>query len=247
MCTMKKFVLLLVLAALCCFPQKTGNASAEIGYSRITDENVVLYMDGGMTAAWFTLPYGYYVKVLSVTASSVRVEYKGDDKRPSAKGYISSEYFSPVSETPKTPFPSLILTVNQTCLLYKDTDFSYTETVTQNSTVDFYGTYIRSGGGKYVYGYVSTTSGDKYVGYIPIEAVYEFTEPRLEIEPDPEPEKRQDDEKKEEPAPAASDAAGNTLQIVVIVAVSLIAVSIVYFLFRPSKVRPSGDAAGEDE
>ena len=249
---MKKFILSLFAVA-CLSPvfsvAPTETAAAETKYSRITGENVVLYMDAAMTTPWFTLPYGYYVKVLSISASSVKAEYKDGSSRPSAKGYIAASELDIVSEPPTTAYPSLTLTVNQTCMLYKDVDFSLTETITQNSTLDFYGIYEKAGGNKYIYGYVSTTAGDKYVGYIPYDAVYEFTPPRLEIEVEPEPEPetpKEDETKKETSTSDGSDGIGNVLQIVIIIAVSLVAVSIVYFLFRPAGNKAKDEALSDD-
>lgn len=44
-------------------------------YSRILDENTVFYADPGCTIAKFVLPYGYFVKVLSVGEDSIAVRY----------------------------------------------------------------------------------------------------------------------------------------------------------------------------
>ena len=246
---MKKpfFAALSALALRLFFPAPISGVAAETKYSRVTGENVVLYMDAAMTSAWFTLPYGYYVKILSVSASSVKVEYKDGTNRPSAKGYIPVSELNVEKDAPAVLYPSLTLTVNQTCMLYKDVDFSLTETITQNSTVDFYGIYEKAGGNRYIFGYVSTTAGDRYVGYVPYDAVYEFTPPRLEIEPEKEPEPEQPKEETE--VPTSSDPVsdtGNVLQIVVIIAVSLVAVSIVYFLFRPAGTKAKDEALSDD-
>lgn len=248
---MKKFALAGVLALLVTvspFAARTAFAE-EVRYSRIVSEDVVLYMDPGLGVKWFTLPYGYYVKILSISATSIKVEYKDGTSRPSAKGYIPISDLNVSEETPSAPYPSLTLTVNQTCMLYKDVDFSLTETITPNSTLDFYGIFTRSGGSKYIYGYVSATSGDKYVGYIPYDAVYEFTPPRLEIasETAVPPEKTEEIEPAaNEPSPAP-EGLTNALQIAIIVAVSLVAVSIVYFLFRPSATKAKDEALSDDD
>ena len=116
--------------------------------------------------------------------------------------------------------------------MYKDADFSITETVTQNSTLDFYGTLTRNNGEKLIYGLVNTSSGDKYIGYVPTTAVHSFTPPSLPIITDSE--SASESENESSPEDQTSDGLGNTLQIVIIVAVSIVAISIVYLLFKPA-------------
>lgn len=182
---------------------------------------------------WFVLPYGYYVKVLSINGVSAKVEYRGDNPaKPSAKGYVRTEELNITEDTPQVVYPALTLTVNQTCMLYKDTDFTITETITQNSTVDYYGILIKPNGEKYVYGLVSTTSGDKYLGYISINSVFSFATPRLE--PEEESVEESISESVSGQSKQTSSTLGNGVQLAVIIAVSAVAISIVYLLFRPS-------------
>lgn len=199
-------------------------------------------MDSSLTVPWFTLPYGYYVKVLSVSGTSAKVEYRGDNPlKPSAKGYVGADELHLENETPSVLYPSLTLTVNQTCLLYKDNDFTITETVTQNSTADFYGILTRPNGEKYVYCFVNTTSGDKYLGYMSIKSFFSFSIPRLELP--------SDNAQTDEP-PSGNDTTyqqtpplGSSVQFVVIIAVSAVAISIVYLLFKPSGKNRAKDEA----
>lgn len=211
-------------------------------YSRILSEDVMMYMDSSLSVPWFTLPYSYYVKVLSVSGTSAKVEYRGDNpSRPSAKGYIKTEDLNFTEEIPQTPYPAVTLTVNQTCLLYKDSDFTITETITQNSTADYYGTLTRHNGEKYIYCLVNTTFGDKYLGYMSINSVFPFSIPTLNVE------RKIDSSEDEESVPETnseiSSASGNSVQIVIIIAVSAVAISIVYLLFRPSGKRAAKDEA----
>lgn len=215
--------------------------AGETRYSRVLSENVILYMDSSLTVPWFVLPYGYYVKVLSINGVSAKVEYRGDTPaKPSAKGYVATDELHIVEEVPQVVYPALTLTVNQTCMLYKDTDFTITETITQNSTVDYYGILAKPDGEKYVFGLVSTTSGDKYLGYISINSVFSFAIPRLE------PEEESIDESAGETTSGQSETTssslGNGVQLAVIIAVSAVAISIVYLLFRPS-----GKGSAKDE
>ena len=52
--------------------KKNFALAAEERYSRVLGENVILYMDSSMTMPWFTLPYSYYVKVISVSGTPRR-------------------------------------------------------------------------------------------------------------------------------------------------------------------------------
>lgn len=225
--------------------KKNVAAAAEEKYSRVLGENVILYMDSSMTMPWFTLPYSYYVKVISVSGTAAKVEYRGGTSKPSAKGYIDVSELNIVDETPPVIFPNLALTVNQNCMLYKDTDFTIAETVTQNSTADFYGILVRPNGEKFIYSLVTTTSGDKYVGYMSINAVSEFTIPVLKVETE-----KSDESLGTDPVSAKDNAArtGNGLQLAIIIAVSAVAISIVYLLFRPSgKGRAKDEAITSNE
>ena len=228
--------MILIISVLSIFAAKfsggaaTSARAANEKYSRILSEDVMMYMDSSLSVPWFTLPYSYYVKVLSVSGTSAKVEYRGDNpSRPSAKGYIKTEDLNFAEEIPQTPY------------LYKDSDFTITETITQNSTADYYGTLTRHNGEKYIYCLVNTTFGDKYLGYMSINSVFPFSIPTLNVER--EIDSSEDEESVTETNSEISSASGNSVQIVIIIAVSAVAISIVYLLFRPSGKRAAKDEA----
>lgn len=238
---MKKFITLFLLLiatplfTLTPFPPKSdyvANAEGE-RFSRVLTDGVMLYIDSTLTVEWFILPVGYYLKVLNVNHASTKVEYKSDNpSKPSVKGYISNEHLNIVQETPSVLYPNLVLTLNQNCLAYTDADFSITQTVTQNSTIDFYGMRTGVNGENFIYGFISTSSGDKYIGYIPSNAIRGFTPPSLPVESESESESFASIESM--PSEQTANGLGNTLQIVIILAVSIVAISIVYQLFKPA-------------
>ncbi len=232
--TMKKFIFVIfAISLLAVFPAKTAYSDEEIKYSRILSDDVVLYMDANLTKPWFTLPYSYYVKVLSVGSYSVKVEYKGGDAiHPSVKGYIELDKFSLAKEEPTAPYPNSSFTIGENCLLYKDTGYTYAETITENSIIDFYGINVRPSGETYVYGYVSTASGDNYMGYILQSAILNFALPILPVEV-VKPEESVSENKPASESPKTSNALGDNLQIIIIVGISVVAISIVYLLFKP--------------
>ncbi|MDY2880567.1 MAG: hypothetical protein SOT34_06505 [Candidatus Borkfalkiaceae bacterium] len=231
--TMKRLLLLFLTAlALTASSPLSARAEETPTYSRVLDEETILYMDAALSVPWFTLPYSYYVRVISVGTTSVKVEYKCDSPlRPSVKGYVALSSLNLTDEIPSAPYPNVSFTVRETCLLYKDVAFTYTETVTENSTVDFYGVTVRPSGEKFLFGYVTVRSGDRYVGYLPVSAVSSFVVPRLPVEQKKESAVESLPEKTEK----ANDLLGDNLQIVIIVAVSVVAISVVYLLFRPSR------------
>jgi len=236
---MKKYFLyllaLLFVAIAPVFKRTAGSASAEEPrYSRILSEEVVLYSDRSLSSPWFILPYSYYVRIISAEGRAVKVEYKGDNPlRPSIKGYISSSDIEISDETPAAPYPSVSFTIGQNCLVFKDANFNYPEAVAENSSVEFYGTYIKSDGEKYVYGYITSASGDKFVGYVASSALLGFAVPELPVYiPEIDSESLAEPEKESSSQPV--NALGDNLQVVIIVGISVVAISIVYLLFRPS-------------
>lgn len=241
---MKK-IFLLLLATIFTFCPSTIAYAEEVKFSRIVENDVTLYIDPSLTMEWFTLPVGYYVKVLSVSHTGAKVEYKCDNPtKPSAKGYIAIDHLNIVDSIPSTPYPSLILTVNQNCMLYKDIDLTISEMVTQNSTIDYYGLLTKPNGEKYVYGYVTTSSGDKYVGYVPVSAIKDFVIPSLPLTY-PSKDTLNSELTFSESKPV-TNTLGNSLQLVIIIAVSIIAISVVYLLFKPSSTKASDEVLTMD-
>jgi hypothetical protein len=205
----------------------------------------MLYIDSTLTIKWFELPVGYFVKVLSISHSSAKVEYKCDDRNlPSAKGYISTEHLNIVSEIPQVIFPSATFKVNQNCLLYTNTDLSIYETITQGSVLDYYGIIEKSDGKTYAYGFVKTLSGDEYVGYLLSSCLSDFKIPNLPIEKEEDEIQSSSDITSETNEPASY---GNALQLVIIIAVSIVAISIVYLLFKPTPSKAKDEVATESE
>ncbi|MBQ7373332.1 MAG: hypothetical protein IJW64_02065 [Clostridia bacterium] len=241
---MKKFILALALLLAISVPQISASAE-DVRYSQITDEGVYLYIDSTLTLKWFELPVGYFVKVISISHSSAKVEYKSNDPTiPSAKGYVSTEDLFVVDYTPQVLFPSVTFTVNQNCLLYTDTDLTLSQTLTQGSTVDYYGIIEKNDGKTYVYGFVNTLSGDEYVGYVLSSCISNFEIPFLPIEKE---EEIIDSSSETVSESVEENGFGNALQLVVIIAVSIVAISIVYLLFKPSQKKAKDEVVTDSE
>lgn len=246
---MKKFILaLFAVALLFLSPVTHATADEKTEYSRILGDSVILYMDANLSKPWFTLPYSYYVKVLSIGTYSVKVEYKsGDALRPSVKGYIEIDKLNLSKSEPTAPYPNSSFTIGENCLLYKDTAFTFAETITENSSIDFYGISVKQNGDSYVYGYVSTASGDNYMGYILQSAILNFAMPILPVEVvKPEESVIQSDSLSEK-TDSNQNALGDNLRIIIIVGISVIAISIVYLLFRPSPEKAKEEVIAKTE
>ena len=239
----RRFFCVLILIMFTAFPFGFSAFADASEYSRVLSEDVVLYMDSDLTRPWFTLPYSYYVKVLSVGVRSVKVEYKGDSAaHPSVKGYIPIENLSYAAE-PAAPYPVVTFEIGASCLLYRDTNFTYFETVAENSAVDFYGVYTGKNGKEYIFGFVSAASGDNYMGFIEKSAIKNFVVPRLIVEEE-KPEEVSETVESKESSPKTVN--GDGLQIVIVVGISVVAISIVYLLFRPSPKRAGEEAISDD-
>ncbi|MBR1867946.1 MAG: hypothetical protein IJ800_05140 [Clostridia bacterium] len=245
---MKKITALTLLIFSIFFSPVITVKAEEANYSRILSKDVVLYMDEALSSPWFTLPYSYYVKVLSVGGISAKVEYKGESPlKPSVKGYLPITALNIVETPPSAPYPASSFTVNQTCLMYKDSNFAYAETVTENSVIEYYGELKRPGGENFIYGYVTLTTGDKYIGYISQNALVNFALPTLPVEiPKPETSESESVSSTEKEEVKTDNSLGENLQIIIIVAISVVAISIVYLLFRPTSDRAKDEVVSKN-
>lgn len=212
-------------------------ADATAGFARIKDEETVFYADPNCTLPKFVLPCGYFLKVVSTGEKSVRVRYMDDsDVFPAREGFILLEHYYAYTETPPALlYPSCKLTVKTDEVLFSDSSATVPKTVlAATSTCVFYG-YLTVGGQNYYCVY-----SDGYVGYVRADA---FVGQPIPDHPLP-----LNDEKDDEisaPAPEnqtkettpRTTSIDSTIKTVIVLAVSLVALSVVYLLFRPDRKR----------
>ncbi len=84
-------------------------------YACALSYDVYLYADENLTTALFSIPYTYYVKVLSCNETDVaRVEYGGEHGVEQVEGYCPLSKLYAVDFTPARPFLNLTLTATYT-------------------------------------------------------------------------------------------------------------------------------------
>lgn len=209
------------------------NSALKYEYARILTENTLFYADPNCSIAKFYLPYGYFVKVLSVSEDSVRVLYMDDNAEiPAREGYIKTSCLHPYAGEVANPYPSVTLTLSFDEVLFADSKLSSPKTVlSSNVKAAFYGETV-IGGEKYYYVYAKG-----YVGYVRKSAFL-----NAEIPAHPLPVKQNSDKNRspdtdensqKQTTPYASGF-DSTVKTVIIIAVSLVALSVVYLLFKPS-------------
>lgn len=203
--------------------------------ARIFDENVLFYDDPGCTVAKFLLPVGYFVKVLSVNNYAVRVRYMDENADvPAREGFIKLEFYHAYTETPpKLLYPDFTPALIADEVLFSDSAATIPKAVLSARTeCAFYGCMDVSGELFYcVY-------ANGYVGYVRASA---FGSAKLETHPLPlyktEIESSAADsaeQSQKETAPYATSA-DSALTTVIVIAVTLVALSVVYLLFKPGK------------
>lgn len=215
--------------------QKTFAAESTAAYARIFDENVLFYDDPGCTVAKFVLPVGYFVKVLAVDNYAVRVRYMDKNAAvPAREGFIKLEFFHAYTETPpKLLYPDFTPTLTADEVLFSDSAATTPKAVLPARTeCAFYGSIDVLGEVFYcVY-------ANGYVGYVRRSAFGAATlEPHpLPLYP-PEIESSaaySSEQSQKETAPYATSA-DSALTTVIVIAVTLVALSVVYLLFKPGK------------
>lgn len=208
-------------------------------YSRILDENTVFYADPGCTIAKFVLPYGYFVKVLSVGEDSVSVRYMDESANlPARDGFILVKCYYPCDYAcDDSPYPDCDFELSSDEVLFADAKATTPKAViAAGKTCHFYGSLDINGEQFYcVY-------SNGYIGYVRAQA---FTD--ADVPPHSLPIKSKTDSS---PSDASFASAGefppkqttpyatgtdSTLKTVIVLAVSLVALSVVYLLFKPSR------------
>ncbi len=221
----------------------TPKASQE-KYMRVLENGVYIYADNNFTTKLFELPYSYYVKVESVNGDTVRVSYGSDSENyPVIMGYCK---FSELTETDNLPL-NPYSTVKVSCL-YSDVLFNDASlvkayfNVPENTFMVYYGSYKTKSGGSICYVYCNNK-----LGYFDINSLNPFSVPNhpdeIPIITPPPSEEQETEEENEKP----SSLPAESLQIIIILGLSIISISIVYYLFKPQKQKQgNGEFFKED-
>ena len=236
---MKKLFLILYLSTIYfsyfAFPINLASASSE-KYMRVLSENVYIYSDSDFTNKLFEIPYGYYVKVENVTGATVRVSYgNSDENYPIILGYAKLDELTETENIPTKPYVLIKVSTLFSDVLFNDPNLSKAYfNVPENTFMIYYGKYIKENGNDIVYVYCNNK-----LGYFDLNSLNPFSVPD---NPDeiivPQPPNSEEESPKEENEKPSSLPA-ESLQIIIIVGLSVISISIVYYLFKPTKQKTS--------
>ncbi len=198
-------------------------------YFKVLKSDTYIYQDETFQTKLFIVPYGYFVLGLQEYNGYYKVSYGDKDENyPVIIGYMKSECLTRYSKTPQKPY--VVFTINS---IYSDILFNDCEkqnpyfNVPKNSTLTFFGEYKNENNEILLYVYYNSK-----LGYVDKNSIKSFTVPNSTdvietppVEPDNSTEVNSNNEFMK----------NETLQIVIIVGISVITISVVYFLFKPTK------------
>lgn len=229
-----KFICSLLLTLIFVFAP-CGKASTifayetEPKYSRVLTTTTAFYSDSGGNNLKFYLPYGYYVKIIEVGTIYSKVTYMNENSQfPFLTGFIKTLDLITQDTIPITPYPLISLTVITDDVLFTDSNLINSKIgVYQNTLAVYYGEITNQNEVPLVYVFCNG-----YLGYMRKSCFAPFVVPThpTPIEQPNEP------TTSEPPKPENSNSIEN-LQILIVAGISVIVVSIVYFIFRPNGKR----------
>ena len=210
-------------------------------YMRVLNQNAYIYQDDSFQTKLFIIPYGYFVSSLENYGDYYKVSYGSSENNcPTIIGYMKSENLTEYLDTPTKPYCIFSITSNYSDILFNDYDRQIPYfNLPKNSTLTYLGEYINENNEVLLYVYYNSK-----LGYVDKNSIKSFTVP---VSPDKI--KTPEDEVENEPTIENNDdfKKSETLQIIIIVGISIISISVVYFLFKPTKnkIEPKKDHAYE--
>ena len=224
---------ILLIAAAALIPEKKAYAE-EKRYLRVLSGDAYICEDPALKNKIFTVKNGYFVSVVQDMGSYLKVSYGYENENyPVIYGYMSASDLTKVNEQPVTPFTVLKLDVNYTEVLFSSPDLSRAcFNVVKGTPLYFYG----YAGENLCYVYA-----EQKLGYISAAAFDGFTVPENEqvttvfgVTDDGDGSLSADEADKNS-GDSANFKLGESVQIIIIVGISVISVSIVYVLFKPTR------------
>ena len=232
---MKKFALISIYITLICviFNIKPTTANAQnYEYFRVLISDAYIYQDALCTQKIFEVPKTYYVKAESYNKEYARVSFGYDNSGyPVIMGYMKVSDLTPASVVPTNPYNVIKVSTALSDILFNDANLKNAYfNVPNNTFMTYYGNYNLENGSTLCYVYCNNK-----LGYIDLNSLNPFSVPdNLDPLPkEPEPETEVDGTENSKTPP--SSLKGEGLQIIIIVGISIICISIVYTLFKPSK------------
>ncbi len=227
---------LLITLTLLFLPSSQASANKEV-FMRVLEKDVYIYSDNTLSNKLFEIPYSYYVKIESVQGDTARVLYgKDNESYPVIMGYCRVSELSEVSITPLNPYSVIKVSTMYSDVLFNDYNFTKAYfNVPENTFMIYYGSCKTSLGTTVSYVYCNNK-----LGYYDVNSLNPFSVPENtdEIYKPPTNEGEEESPKEENEKPSSLPA--ESLQIIIILGLSIISISIVYYLFKPTskKVEP---------
>ncbi len=241
---MKRFLLLTlfiaIISSIIILP-KPKVLAEEGGYMRVLQNGAIIYHDASLEDPIFEVPLSYYVKVESRLGNSVKVSY-GDGSKdcPVIIGYMDISLLTEIDYEPTSPFFIIKISTDVSDILFNDVELKTPYFNVPKNEVMYYLGEINSGDKVLCYVYYS-----KKLGYVDKTCFNPFT-----ITPNPD---KVEDELPKNPTvneetnngdSAPSFHLGENLQLLIIIGISVVSISVVYFLFKPQKNK-TGDEQNE--
>ena len=231
-------VLITAITLAMCFPIKITASADTVNYMRVLSSDAIIYADVNFQEPIFTVPNSYYVKIEERLTGAIKVSYGSEDLGcPKIIGYMKESTLNEVSYIPNNPFSIIKVSTDVSDILFNDIELKNPYfNLPKNEIMYYYGDVeIKDKVLCYVYyskklGYVDKTSLNPFVitpNGDPIENEQESPETPTDT-PDAE-------------TPNQSVNLGENLQLIIIVGISIVSISVVYFLFKPSKNKISDD------
>lgn len=200
------------------------NAQGE-NYLKVKSSLTYIYSDQNFTEPIFAVPKGFFVKVEQKLSSAIKISY-GLGEYPTIYGFMKESELSSVSTIPENPFAIIKVSTDKSDVLFNDFSLNHPYfNVPKNEILYYYGE-IEKGESVLCYVYYN-----KKLGYIDKNSLNPFSLPSQENNAPT----FGGETLEEEFLPTSQNPLGEKLQILIIVGISIVTISVVYFLFKPTK------------
>ena len=233
---MKKLLHIISAVLFALLPLIGNTAKAEqTEYMRVLSSDAYVYADYDLTEKLFAIPSSYYVKIESTNSTAARVTYGDGLGCPVIMGYMDLSDLTMPIVSPEKPYSVIKVSTDKSDILFNDLDLERPYfNVPSGEIMHYYGE-IKTADKTLCYVYYN-----KKLGYVDKACLNPFTispnqDPIAEPEPPPEEEAPTNGENITE----VNAALGENLQVLIIVGISIVCISVVYFLFKPSKNKVS--------
>ncbi len=200
-------------------------------YMRVVKDGVLIYADSDLSEPLFEIPKTYYVKIENRLGAVVKISY-GDGSKdcPVIIGYVNQSDLSLITTEPTSPFFIIKVSTDTSDILFNDVELKNPYfNLPKNEIMYYYGDVnINDKVLCYVY-------YNKKLGYVDKTCLNPFS-----VTPNPDPLEESTPSTPEQSPSISEDnkvtfQPGENLQLIIIVGISVVSISVVYFLFKPQK------------